>query len=665
MTNAPLRPLASSALLSLLLGASCTDVAPEPTAREVILPEALTDEPIAPELRARFGVDPALEEALAAGDADAEVAVEIRVSVPAFQAPPIAPMVATFEVADGEPIYTLDGRVVDEAAMADRAAADRRALDEGLVRQFEARRERVDAAITGAGIEGSIEARGDTWFRARLPKAKAQALLRDLEGEIAWARLPQPEIAITDLRDNLHDADNNGNPQDDGEDGALEKIGVIDFAHAYGMRGQGIGIWHNEGYASYPKRAEFNDASMVYLTSAHWQPVKNGGECRYDDECCSGSCTGPAGAKTCSGGSTCPCGVDKEGNCVGDIRSQEHATLVALIAHETAPDATIYHTATTLSDCMINGVIDLLAAPPVYVGAQSWSYEGDGATNGSYNVLSYCNAEFDDYIRSSRIAHFHSSGNADANYVGSPARAYNVIGVGNYNHVTGTMTAQSGYLNPSTMVEKPEIVAPGTGVTAAPGWTRTGSSISSPMAAGFAADMMSGSSFFRNQPQAIKAYLIAGAHNARSGSGFVFGNGARDGAGRVDYLDTYFYRWGKVWNGDNDAYFDANEKIFESRSLTAGKHYTVAISWLASGNWGFANSLGLPGLTEPLDQKMKLTVSRLGVATYTGYVSRNNFQLVDFTVPAGGTGVWTITIERMYNAGAGDVNLALTVGEHG
>ncbi|MCY1059932.1 S8 family serine peptidase [Nannocystis sp. SCPEA4] len=656
----PARTLTLCATLALF--PACSPGADDP----MLAVQETFELPPAREPSAHLGVEPALQELLDAGDADEEVEVELRVDVPRFRAAELPSMVASIEVSDGAPRYTLDGRPVDAAALEVRATADRRAINADLARQFAERRRHVDQAIRDAGVEGAVRERGDSWFRVALPRARAQAMLRALDGRFTWARLPTLAVATVDLRNNLHDQDGNTNPLDDGEDGALERIGVIDFAHAYNHRGQGIGIWHNEGYAPYPNRPEFADADLRDVTGAHWQPVQDGGSCRHNDECCSGMCTGLIGYKTCTSPFPCACGVDEDNLCMGDIRSQEHSTLVALIAHETAPDATIYHTATSATDCMISGFIDAQASPPVYVGAQSWSYEGGGATNNAYNVLGHCNAEWDDYIRTSRIAHFHSSGNSNANFVGSPARAYNVIGVGNYEHVSDTMLVESGYMNPNTGVEKPEIVAPGTGITAAPGWSRVGSSISSPMAAGFAADLMSGSAFFRNQPQAIKAYLIAGAHNVDGGSGlggYLGLAGAHDGAGRLDYLDTYFYRWGKVYNGANADFFDAQEKIVETRSLEAGKRYTIAIAWLADGEWAYTHANGQPG-DEPLDMKMKLTVARAGVGTYTGYVSRNNFQLVDLTVPANGAGAWTITIERMYNAGVGGVNLALTVGEH-
>ncbi|PCC68880.1 Subtilase family protein [Nannocystis exedens] len=645
----------ASLILAFLCPAACVDSDAESPAIAA-RPES--------ERLSRPVVDARLQAALDEGRDGAVIELDLRVDVPRFAPPELPPMTATIDVADGLPRYTLDGQPVDEERLRARTDADRRAIDAGLTRQFEARRRLVAAAIADGGVEDAVVERGDTWFRVRLPRERAQALLRALDGRLEWARLADDGQQHTGLRNNTHDGNLNGNALDEGEDGALERMGIIDFAHAYDMRGQGIGIWHNEGFAPWPYRPELMDADIEYLSTGHWQPVLNGGSCRYDEECCSGQCTGTLLFKTCSG-NACSCGVDPQGNCMGAPRGLEHATLVAMCAHAAAPDATIYHTTTTLEDCMLHSAVTAQTSPPVYVGAQAWSFVNNDDTNGSYNGLGHCMAEWDDYIRTSRIAHFSYAGNDEAVRVFMPARAYNVIGVGRYDHYLEDMVEPSTFLNPTTGLEKPEILAPGTNLTLGPDVTTGGTSLSAPLAAGFAADLMSGSAFFRNQPQAVKAYMIAGAHNVKYGPGFSSINAARDGAGRIDYLDTYFYRSGKVWNGGNDDFFDAQEKIVETYTLQAGKRYTVAIAWLADGEWASFQTLDPFGLNLPtLSQRLKLTVSRPGYGSWSEYVPENNFQRVDLVVPAGGTGPWTVTIERMYNAGVDGVDLALTVGEH-
>ena len=510
-------------------------------------------------------LDPALVARLdRAGRGDA-VDMVVRLVVAPLREASLPQLEATIEVGADKPAYTLNGRPAAEDEMARLAESTRIVLDQNVHAQMTARRELVERAIADTGIGARVTGHGMTWFQANLPAEEARRTLETLGPRVRQASLAADERATTSLRNDLHDTDDAGtDPLDDGDDGALENMGIIDFAHGYGMRGQNIGIWHCEGFAPYKYRADLKDAGIRLLTNAHWQPVQNGGLCRYNDECCGGTCSGGM-IKTCSGSTDCP---------TGDIRSQEHATLVALMAHSAAPDATVYHAATDIKDCMLSDKLSAQTTPPIYVGAQSWSQEGSGASDNRYNVLDTCNGEWDDYIAASRIAHFHSSGNFSLNNVGSPARAYNVIGVGNYNHEKNAMTVQSGSTNPDTLVEKPEIVAPGTGITASPGWTRTGSSISSPLAAGFATDMMSGSAFFRNQPQAIKAWLISGAHDVYGGDGFDDFRGFADGAGRISYLDTYFYRWGKIYNGPNNGFFSAANKITETRTLEAGKRYS-------------------------------------------------------------------------------------------
>jgi hypothetical protein len=319
--------------------------------------------------------------------------------------------------------------------------------------------------------------------------------------------------------------------------------------------------------------------------------------------------------------------------------------MVSLMIHDTAPKATEYHVDPPVG-CMTYPAAIFETNPHVMVGSQSWSYLGLD--------LNECEAEWDDFIVASRIAHFHSAGNDPTAFVGLPGNTYNAIAVGGFDPADNTLWDNSTYNNPPTGVEKPEIIAPGANVPLAAGWTRYGTSIAAPIAAGFAADMMSGTAFFQNNPQAIKAYLIAGAQNADGAAGFHQSAGSKDGAGRINYLDTYYYRSGKIWfNGGNNAWFGTSNKITEYTTLEKGGHYTIAIAWLADGAYAKDH--------KALNMKMKLTLSK-GSQKYVAYESKNNFQLLDIVAPSAGK--WTITIERTFNSGNGGVDLALTVGKH-
>jgi hypothetical protein len=200
----------------------------------------------------------------------------------------------------------------------------------------------------------------------------------------------------------------------------------------------------------------------------------------------------------------------------------------------------------------------------------------------------------------------------------------------------------------NTHANKPEISAPGVNqiwgnpAVDGAGDPSGGCSISTPFAAGFAADMMSGSAYYRNNPQAVKANMTASANGNAPGT--------RSFAPQIDYLGAYFYRSGSTWNGNNWNFFDGNGNITQTTSLTAGAHYRIAISWLAYA----------PNVNSPtINQSITLEVSQ-GSHTYWSTDAYSNYQVIDMIAPSSGT--WTITIHRATNQG-GAVNLALSIGQ--
>lgn len=638
-----------SLILGVLVGAACDSPGNAPTG------DALGD-PVAPDLRAD----------LRAGDPTGEIEVEVLVDVPSFSRAPTGALELTMVGdLDGDATYTMNGAPVMEADLARRADADRAAIQAHLADTVAARRAAVDAAIASAGLDDVVIDRGHRSFRVRASRDRLARALDVIDGQIVTAMFPP---ALVETRHASMSAE-------------LDAIGVRPFGHAYGHRGQGIGIWQIEGNSPNPEqRPEIADVEL--LTSDTWERVGAGGKCRSDAECCSNDCVFSLGGNTCAAGcGSCMINVNGSSVCAPGTRNREHATMVAILAHRTAPDAALYHTdGLDPGECMID-TTEVLAQtnPPIYTGTQSWSFEPI-TDNGTYTIMGTCLRDWDNFIVASRIAHFGASGNAGNSFVGHPGRAFNVMAVGNWDSSTGLVNvgdgstlSGSGYRNPTYGIEKPEVLAPGTGIVLDRlGWTVNGSSASAPIAAGFSAAMMSGSAFFRNQPQVIRAYLIAGAHNAWGGAGLEGTNGRRDGAGVIDYLDTYFYRAGWAWSSaDNDDFFDANQKIVRTAPVTAGKKYTAAIAWLADGDYAYFVASGFGALTwlnpddddptDPLDQKMKLRV-QIGSVDVTSAVEKNNFQLVTFTAPVSGTA--TLTIERTFNAGGGGVDLAMTLGEH-
>lgn len=569
--------------------------------------------------------------------------IDVLVDVPRLKPAPLDATVSTLDYSDSDrsAVLTLNGRQVSEAQMRSHADQVRAQINDDLRVQLAARQAEVDAAIARLGQPEAVVARSPSGFRLRLPQNRLADALGRLGGSVRAALLTPPVQLQYDMTD------------------VTGNMGIADFATPYGMKGQGVGILHIEGNAPYGLRADLAGADIRYQGAIDWQPVTNAGYCHKDSECCSNQCDKRPGASLgrCKASGTtktdCPnCWSTNPSPaaCRSDIRGQEHSTMVSLMLHTVAPEATEYHVAPPVG-CMTYPDAALEGNPRILVGSQSWSWLGQD--------LDLCEQEWDDFVTTSRIAHFHSAGNNPSVVVGFPASAYNVIAVGGYNPSNDTFWADdathgSAHLNPTSGVEKPEILAPGANIPLDTGWTRSGTSIAAPLAAGFAADMMSGSAFFQNNPQAIKAYLIAGAHNMVGDAGFESGAGSRDGAGRIDYLDSYFYRWGKIWaNGGNGAWFGSTEKIVETVTLDKGRHYTVAIAWLADGAYAKDH--------QALNMTMKLTLSK-GTRKYEAYRPKNNFQLLDLVAPEGGN--WTVTITRVYNSGDGGVNLALTVGEH-
>lgn len=377
------------------------------------------------------------------------------------------------------------------------------------------------------------------------------------------------------------------NPQ-----GALEWLKVIPYAHSYNLKGQGIGIWTGEGGSPNPYDSEINATKLVLLT--------------------------------------------------GDPVSL-HSTWTTTMLQKTAPLATVYYGHQPVP-CHILTSIQNQTTPPIYLGSQSWNW-GD-TTVGTYWD---CVAQWDDFVYQSRIAMFvPSGGDMNGTFTTSPGKGFNVFAAGGADTDPLDIGWYSGYTDPETGAIKPDGVTPGTCITRKAGEACSGGvSLATPLAAAFAADLMSGSAFFLNQPQAVKAHLVAGATTD------VTPGITKDGPGMLNFLHTNFYRWGKWWNGNSSAYFHPTTKdIVEVTNLTAGKRYRIAISWLVQGSYALSNKAP--------NMRMELTVTR-GFAQWSSTYPKSTIQWVDFVAPE--TGSYTIRIKRTVNVNNGQLALALTVGE--
>jgi hypothetical protein len=257
-----------------------------------------------------------------------------------------------------------------------------------------------------------------------------------------------------------------------------------------------------------------------------------------------------------------------------------HPTEVVCALQQTAPEAKILY-----QDSAANAGSVLPSPPdsvPIYVSSQSVSYDGGTQANNYRSA----DRDFDNRTMTTRIAHFQLANNQHGN-VRSPGIAYNVMTVGAYDSATNTMPDFSNWIDPDTGAYKPEIVAPGVSIDISPTYTNiSGTSTATPMAAGFAADLMEQFTWLRLRPQVLASYLIVNGVRINTDGGTA---GARDGYGRVDYnvAQSGLSYW---WDGTNSQFFDASANIDVTVNLGTTGNYLVALSWLVDGDYVLSNT---------------------------------------------------------------------------
>jgi hypothetical protein len=281
----------------------------------------------------------------------------------------------------------------------------------------------------------------------------------------------------------------------------------------------------------------------------------------------------------------------------------------------------------------------------------SASFEGD-------NVLHFTDRAYDYWVKYRSFTAVVAAGNNSGN-VTSPGKAYNVITVGNLNDQNtvswsdDVMASDSSFQNPNTAVEKPEVAAPGSGISSVAG-TASGTSHAAPQVSGLAALLMQRDGDLKNFPTAIKAIIIASAvHNIEGDQRLS----DRDGAGAINaaLADTIAQTEGNTgvcnapcwWNIPTTNSFPARSGSVE-RTFTAnrGERIRVAIAWLSLPD--------APTDTSPdlLYRNFDLHVITPGGGTNLSESATNNFEIVDFIAPS--TGQYTIRVVRNASGDRGD-----------
>jgi hypothetical protein len=314
----------------------------------------------------------------------------------------------------------------------------------------------------------------------------------------------------------------------------------------------------------------------------------------------------------------------------------DHSRNVGGILRAVSPDSFLYCRggAVLPNDSDLDGVG---GNSPIYVVNRS----NGGNDSTSYNTT---DRDWDNFIYDNKIATFVSAGN-NGNGTGntiSPAKGLNVVTVGNYNDANNTISGSSSFVEPQTGNDKPEISAPGSNIDAG-GFTMSGTSMSSPHAAAFAADMMSHSTYLKYRPQLVKAKIMAGATDSISG-GYN-----KVGLGGIDFASAQWSGHWFWWSGGTSAFntFDGQDGAADNHIVKQvyiandWERVRVVLSWLTRGSYTYDHRND----AHPIGLDLDLKVYDPNGNYLGGSFSWDNpFEDVDFTPTV--SGYYTFKIHR-------------------
>lgn len=224
-------------------------------------------------------------------------------------------------------------------------------------------------------------------------------------------------------------------------------------------------------------------------------------------------------------------------------------------------------------------------------------------------------------------------------YVSSPGKGWNMITVGGYDDedtLTWTdddMYFCSSYVDPSTGCDKPEVVAPGEGITSTidvSPWTGpigNGTSYAAPVVAGLAADIMNVNSYFEVRPEVVKAIIMATAlHNVQGAPRLS----SQDGVGGVDMRAAVYLAHGGSGDYDWRSVSASTVPYDVNVDVEAGQRVRAVISWDSNANSGYT--------TDDLEADLDLRVySPSGSFVTSSTSSDNSYEIVEFTASVSGS----------------------------
>lgn len=274
-----------------------------------------------------------------------------------------------------------------------------------------------------------------------------------------------------------------------------------------------------------------------------------------------------------------------------------------------------------------------------------------GGYTGFGTNYSQIDQEWDDFVYNNPVATILAAGNQPNNpangwNVWSPAKALNILTVGNYNDANNTINPTSCHINPSTQNEKPEISFPGTNITAGGHANFTGTSMASPHAAAAAADFMGAWPRFQSAPARMKALMLSAPRED------IVGGVGTVGVGGFDYLSAKV-GWSWWWSGSNGQfgamdswdYLPNNGRIDVRSYLNASlPKVWVSLAWLNRGTFMFQNQWHW----NPIGMDMNLFVYDPNGNLIAQSASLNNpYEMVSFDPQV--TGYYRVSIARTAN----------------
>jgi hypothetical protein len=256
--------------------------------------------------------------------------------------------------------------------------------------------------------------------------------------------------------------------------------------------------------------------------------------------------------------------------------------------------------------------------------------------------------DWDNFVYNKAVASFNSAGNTGfANgYCKSPAKGLNIITIGNYNDANNTISGSSSYKNAETGNNKPELSGPGVNVTAG-GHTKSGTSMSSPHAAAFSADLMSAYPWLKSKPFLVKGLMMAGATKS------ISGGSDKVGAGGADFASAYYSFWSYWWMGGNSAFsgwdagdaFPNNGYVEAQHTLNAAtSNVRVVLTWLNRGSYTYDHRSDAHPIGTDLDL---IVFDPNGTAVASSSSWDNPYEMVNFDPQV--TGTYRFAIRRYAN----------------